>query len=273
MKPLELKNLKSFSAISLVIANMFPLFAVLFMGWDVTMVLFLYLAETAVICAYGVLKLIIVAKFWAIFVIPLFVLAYGMIMLVPFVIIGGISDSQPTQPKDVSKFLNDIISGIIAYSISHGISFLLNYIGRKEYRKMTVETQMISAYQRIIIIFVAAFAGVFLYIIKETPGQFMLALGMFSLPVIAILTITSLRKRREKVSQTAAFGKAQSKITAKRIRIVLIGLAVLGVLLISPRVSILLFLIIIKTGTDLYSHLKEHAAWNKAYPHSENPQE
>ncbi|MBI4835481.1 MAG: hypothetical protein HY811_11780 [Planctomycetes bacterium] len=269
MKSLGLKGLKSFSAISLVIANIFPLFAVLFLGWDVVMVLFLYLVESAVICAYGVLKLIIVAKFWAIFVIPLFIFAYGMCLLVPFAIIGGISHSQLTQSKDVPKLLNDIIGGIIAYSISHGISFLWNYIGQKEYRNMTVQNQIATSCERIGVIFFASLAGFFLYAMRETPGQFMLMLGVFLLPVVIILIVHRLKRKPQEVSIV----KTGSKITAKRIGIVLISLAILGVLLVSPQISMLIFLIVIKLGADLYSHLHEHSASRKSYPHSENPQE
>lgn len=255
-----LKYIKSFSAISLIIANMFPLFAVLFLGWDIFMVLFLYLAETAIIGVYGILKLIIVAKFWSIFIVPLFIFAYGMIMLVPFVIIGGISDSHYKSPQDTVNLINDLKSGIITYLISHGISFLWNYIGKREYRKMTIESQMIASYQRIILIFVAAFAGFFLYIMKETPGQFMFALAIFSLPLVIIFLAIRLRNwlKGEVKIPVHREGNTKPKITLKKIGVVLAGMAVFGALLISPAISMLIFLIFIKTAVDLYSHLKEH---------------
>ena len=122
MSPL-LTNIKSFPAIALVLANMFPIFAVLFMGWDVFMLLLLYLAETAIIGIYGVLKLIIVARFWSIFIVPIFIFAYGMIMLVPFAIIGGLYDSQHRAAgHDPAAMLPDLLKGVITYAASHGIS-------------------------------------------------------------------------------------------------------------------------------------------------------
>jgi len=258
MNPGKLKRIYSLPALSLIGANLFPLFAVLFMGWDVYLVLFLYLAETGIIGAYGVIKLIIVAKFWSIFVIPLFVFAYAMIMMVPFAIIGGLSDAHFKGLKDTSglisnaELLNQLKNGLMVYAFSHGVSFLFNYLGQKEYRSMTVEKQMIASYQRIILIFVAAFAGWLLYMLKETPLSFMGMVILFCLPPAAIFLA------KLKNSRLSGSARPQIRINRKLILGFVIGAVVLAVLLISPAVSLLVFIIALKLGVDLYAHLAEH---------------
>jgi len=265
MNQTSLNRIKSVPAIILVMANLFPLFAVLFLGWDVLMLLLLYLAETAVIGVYGVLKLIIVAKFWSIFIIPAFVFAYGMIMLVPFAIIGGLYDEQYkfAGHHDKVAMLHELLKGVIAYVISHGISFIWNYLGKKEYRGMTIENQMLDSYQRIGMLFIATFAGAFLYIIKETPLQFIVFVAIFCFPPFIIFVIKYLRRRLKgetRVKSLADSVHPKTIITKKRLMLGLAGVAVLGILLISPQISTLIFLIVIKTGIDLYSHVKEHVA-------------
>jgi len=261
MSPL-LTNIKSFPAIALVLANMFPLFAVLFMGWDVFMLLLLYLAETAIIGIYGVLKLIIVARFWSIFIVPIFIFAYGMIMLVPFAIIGGLYDSQHRAAgHDPTDMLPDLLKGVITYAASHGISFIWNYLGKKEYQGMTIEKQMLDSYQRIVLLFIATFAGFFLYIMREIPLQLIGFVAVFTFPVIIILAVNYLRRRLKGGTQAASPApsvRPKPRITKKRLMLGLITLAILGVLLISPQISTLIFLITIKTAIDLYSHVSEH---------------
>jgi len=252
-----LKSINSFSAISLVIANIFPLFAVLFMGWDVYTVLFLYVVETAVIGVYGIFKLIIVSKFWSIFVIPLFAFAYGMTLMVPFAIVAAISDSHFKGLKDTSAFFSDVKSGVIAYLISHGISFIFNYIGKKEYKGMTVENQMAASFQRIGLIFVSVLIGFFFYIMKETPLQFILFITvMFVLPISIIHLVKRIKGKKNALAMAPK--PAKPKMTLKKKLAISGAVVIFGVLLIAPQITILIFVIVAKTGVDLYSHLSEH---------------
>ncbi|HLD36766.1 MAG TPA: DUF6498-containing protein [Planctomycetota bacterium] len=262
MNPLSNK-IRSFPAIILIAANIFPLFAVLFMGWDVFMLLLLYLAETAVIGIYGVLKLLIVAKFWSIFIVPIFIFAYGMIMMIPFVIIGGLYDSQHRAAgHNPADMIPDLLKGVIAYAVSHGISFVWNYLGKKEYQGMTIEKQMQDSFQRIILLFIATLAGIFLYIMKEIPLQLIGFVAIFCVPVAIAFGINYLYRRLKGITpDTPPDPQVKSKpiITKKRLMFGLITLAILGVLLISPQISTLIFLIVIKTAIDLYSHISEHS--------------
>ena len=61
---LELKQFKSpsTSAIALIIANFAPLFGVLFLGWDLFLILFLYWTESAVIGFFNVVKMLTLAN-------------------------------------------------------------------------------------------------------------------------------------------------------------------------------------------------------------------
>jgi len=66
--------------------------------------------------------------------------------------------------------------GCIALLLSHGISFLLLFIGQHEYRHATVRELMKAPYQRIVVMHIAVIAGGFLVIRLGSPLGLLFAL-------------------------------------------------------------------------------------------------
>src|SRR3989338_6348873 len=61
------------SLIALMVANSVPLWGVLFYGWDLFQILFIYWLESAIVGFYNIFKMIIVDKLLSIIFVPLFV--------------------------------------------------------------------------------------------------------------------------------------------------------------------------------------------------------
>lgn len=137
------------SSILLVLANMTPLIGVFFFGWNANQLLLLYWAESAVIGFYTILKMAFakggtdnsrLKPFMMIF----FLLHFSIFMVVHFIFLlylfgSGLSFS----------YLSGIAIQLLVLFVSHGISFLTNYMGG-ENLKATPDGLFFEPYYRII---------------------------------------------------------------------------------------------------------------------------
>src|SRR5210317_129439 len=64
--------------------------------------------------------------------------------------IQGIEATSPVELEDVAILFSTLWPALAALFISHGISFIQNFVGHQEYRNKTVGMQMYEPYQRII---------------------------------------------------------------------------------------------------------------------------
>lgn len=170
------------SAYSLLAANLIPLFGIIFFGWSAFMVIFLYWAENLVIGFYNVFRILLAEKaniIGRIFFAGFFTIHYGMFTLVHgifvFVLFGFMAGMQLS-----SLFSIGIAAGLIALFVSHGISFIWNYLVKKEYKKEEIRMLMFRPYKRIIVMHISIIAGGFLTI-------------FFMLPAIAIIPFIILK--------------------------------------------------------------------------------
>jgi len=253
------------SVASLLLANLVPLFGVVFLGWDVFLVLFTYMVECAVISAYNILKLIIVTKLAAFAYVPAFLIMFYSAMLVPFAIVGGLYDNQHLGQKAFEEFLGNLAYGAIGFGLSHGISFVVNFIGQKEYARMSAEDQLIAPFRRIFLVGAAAFLGAFLIILREIPLAFLIWILFLTLPFLVMATAARVvRFVRGEVRLlppiVGPLRRLAGRFEKRHIKAALGALAVLAVLLVSPVVSMLILLVAMKTAADVHSHLKEHRA-------------
>ncbi len=181
-----------FSVIPLVFANAVPLFGVLLFDWSLFHVLFLYWLESAVVGFYNILKLIKVGGFMSIFLVPFFVVHYGGFMVVHLAFIFGLfapelSHASLFPPRDVVlSLLTAVALPFVVLLVSHGVSFLHNFIGKREYERTNVGKQMHAPYRRIILMHVTLIFGGWLIMLSGEP-----VLGLAFLVVIK--TITDLR--------------------------------------------------------------------------------
>jgi len=168
--------LTSPSTLALIIANLVPVAGTLFWGWDLSDVLVLYWAESAVIGFFNICKIIMIGKFAALFAVPFFIGHFGGFMAVHFLFlytifvkgIQGMNDPG-NDLIDVARLFVGLWPALAALFISHAYSFYVNFIRRAEYRRRTVGNQMSEPYSRIVFMqLVLIFGGGLSMIIGQT---------------------------------------------------------------------------------------------------------
>ena len=178
----------SFSILALIAANLAPLFGVLFFGWDAAAIVLLYWIENLIIGAYNILRMIVVRvksqseQFKKLFIIPFFCVHFGGFcavhgfFLLAFFKLGD--DLNFFAPKDpwlgplvFVQLLVSVIAQlwesrpagmewpVLGLVVSHGISFVRNYLIGGEYLTLTIGKLMSRPYTRIVLLHVAIIAG------------------------------------------------------------------------------------------------------------------
>lgn len=167
------------AAIGLVVANLIPLFGVLFGGWNAHSLLVVYWLESAVVGVESLFKILrakgddhpeelpqmsfndtsvnafvgqakrAIASF--------FVFHYGMFWLVHGVFVllfPGIGGMDPVSLGVVPL----AAAGLVLY---HALSYHLNYIGGREYERTGPVTQMVEPYKRVFVLHLTILLGFF----------------------------------------------------------------------------------------------------------------
>jgi hypothetical protein len=183
--------------IVLILVNLIPIFGVVFLGWKVFPILFLYWTENVIIGFFNVLKMACASPengnspAVKIPLMTFFCFHYGIFALVHgifvFVLFGGIFQEDTADSNLAAAFtsldLFWIIFGILAILINHGISFATNYIGKGEYKKASVNSLMFQPYTRVVILHVVIVFGGFLVMIAGSPEAGLILLVAIKLGV------------------------------------------------------------------------------------------
>lgn len=154
----------TFSTLVLVLANLVPVIGALYFGWDLSSVLVIYWAESAVIGFYNICKILVIGGISSFFYGIFFISHFGAFMAIHFmflyqIFIKGMDSSASVSIEEVSLFLVDLWPAILALFVSHGISFIQNFLGRKEYLNRTAKKQMSEPYQRIVFMHLVIIIG------------------------------------------------------------------------------------------------------------------
>jgi len=193
---MELPKL-SLSLFALTLANLVPLGGVFLFGWDAATLILLYWIENVVVGIYNILKIALVktaspaGHLGKLLSIPFFCLHFGGfcavhgLFLLVFFKIGDSGDLFPKDPWPAHLvFLQMLISVIktlwhnlpngmgwpvIMLFISHGISFVQNYLGKKEYTSFTVGKLMNQPYKRIVLMHITIIAGGVPIMLMDSP--------------------------------------------------------------------------------------------------------
>ena len=92
---------------------------------------------------------------------------------------------------------------LLAMALSHGISFLLLFIGHGEFRATTARKLMHAPYNRIAILHIAVIMGAFLVVKLESPIGLLLALVALKTGMDIML-----HKRSHKIAAKQAAGQS-----------------------------------------------------------------
>lgn len=159
-------------SISLVVANMLPLFGALFLGWSLSGVVFLYWLENVVVGIFNVARMVrstgVVSEalgfrmngrpyvpemkrsliLFFIFHYGLFTFGHGLFVITMF----GWSDVAPLW----------MFIAFCSLFISHGISYGSNFIGKREFERVSAPQLFIHPYKRIVVLHLTVIFGGFL---------------------------------------------------------------------------------------------------------------
>lgn len=167
------------SVTALVVANCVPIFGVMFLGWDVFLILAAYWIENVVIAFYNVLRLHCIdgaLKFspGKAFVILFFLVHYGGFTLIHGICLLLIFGPPSAPAKDLATSLaavwpevsemlaarrQALVTMAVSLFASHGLSFVVNYLLRGQRRRIDFNTLMFRPYRRVIVMHVTVVFG------------------------------------------------------------------------------------------------------------------
>ncbi|MEX2182926.1 MAG: DUF6498-containing protein [Chloroflexota bacterium] len=170
------------AVVALIAANAIPLLGVLFFGWNVWTILIVYWLENGIVGAFNIAKMARAEGDMALTpgtllisgrpassmaklgLIPFFVMHYGIFWAVHGVFVltlPGFGSMGPGGGQDMTAGFDPvtIVLAVIALTISHGVSFWLNFLGGGEYRRVSAAGQMFAPYGRLVVLHVTIIFG------------------------------------------------------------------------------------------------------------------
>jgi hypothetical protein len=157
--------MKKYALLSLIIANLIPFLGIFFLKWDVFSILFFYWLESAVVGIYNIPKMIMAnptQKSHKLSGVIFFLFHYSA-----FMVGHGFFIFELFSPVEIK--ITAVILGLLSLFVSHGISFVINFIGHREYEKVNLSQQMIAPYKRIMVMHVTIILCGFLLNLFEAP--------------------------------------------------------------------------------------------------------
>ncbi|MFK8028184.1 MAG: DUF6498-containing protein [Gammaproteobacteria bacterium] len=178
----------SSSSIALIIGNLVPIVGVLFFEWQLFWLVLLFWLENLVIGVFNIFKMLTCAGSESftqrIFMTIFFSVHYGMFCFGhgTFVVdlFGGELDSIPAALALIVE--NGLQLALIALVISHGFSFVQNFLIRGESKQSSISEVMFSPYKRIIVLHVFIIFGA---LTLQTFGE--TQIGLVVLAVVKII--------------------------------------------------------------------------------------
>ena len=178
----------SLSIQALTVANLVPLIGVVFLGWDAAAIVLLYWIENLIIGLFNVFRMILVKvesrsrQFQKLFMIPFFCVHFGGFcavhgfFLLTFFKMGpdwnAFAPGEPwIGPFIFLQLLYSVVRQlwqsrppglewpVLGLAVSHGLSFVKNFLFGQEYLTLKVNEIMMRPYKRIVLMHVAIIAG------------------------------------------------------------------------------------------------------------------
>jgi len=179
------------SLAALVIANAIPLVGVLFLGWTVFPLVFLYWLENVVVGGFNVAKLLFAQPrqpaYWLgkAFLVPFFLLHFGGFTYVHGVLVVAFFGPKGTRPFDLLTAVpaaiqaNQLGWGLLGLVVSHGLSFYWNYVKSGEYERASLNALMSQPYGRVMVLHRTVLLGGWVVMLLGSP--------VFALVVLVVL--------------------------------------------------------------------------------------
>ncbi len=222
----------------LVVFNLLPLVGALYWGWSAYSLLILYWVENGIVGALNIPKILLAAgpstraSAPKATIVPFFLIHYGMfwfvhgifVLTLPmFMGLRGLSgrlgpdfvpELGPDGVPDVS-FVGDLFApvdlglqwevvawGAVGLALSHGASFVFNYLGRREYLTVSPPAQAFAPYGRLVTLHVAIILGAFVSLSLGGPLGAVVVLVLLKTAIDLALHIREHRTAQARVSPT-----------------------------------------------------------------------
>ena len=145
----------------------------------------LFWLESAIIGFFNILKMLKVNKLLGLFYSIFFCGHYGAFMAGHLLFIFGlfIEDGANTSIpiENVTTLFITLWPAILALVLSHGFSFMDNFLGKKEYETTSLKTLMHKPYSRIIVMHITIIAGGFLVLALKAKAMALVLLIVFKM--------------------------------------------------------------------------------------------
>ncbi|MBF8264444.1 MAG: hypothetical protein HW384_308 [Dehalococcoidia bacterium] len=202
MFKLEFKpaDLKKPTVVILILSNLVPLYGVLFLDWEVFPILLLFWTENIIIGVFNIFKMAICSPAspgqWAakLFLVPFFSVHYGIFTLVHglfiYTLFGGLIIKE-TEIPDLT-LLRQITGGysftlgFLSLFLSHGISFVINYIHKGKYKQANLNNLMWQPYGRVVILHLTIIFGGMLVSALGSPTGGLILLVVLKMAIDAL---------------------------------------------------------------------------------------
>src|SRR5258705_477544 len=158
--------------------------------------MFVYWLDTAVIVFYSVLKVVTVGGPITLLWMPGHLAFFGVFMSFHLMMILALGPTPPGgffPPDVIRELFRRTWSAGIGLVVSHGISFVVNFLGNGEYRHTTVNEQIAAPWKRVLIMHATTFVGAWSVMLFEAPVG---ALVMLAVLKIVVDLHGHLRERR-----------------------------------------------------------------------------
>lgn len=146
------------STLALIAANLVPLAGVLLWGWSVGDLMVLFWAESAVVAFYALARMAVVARWLAIPAGVFFLAHFGAFMAIHFLIIYeffvrglAATGGEPPAYEALAGVFTPLWPALLALFVSHGVSFVANFLGRGEHRAARLAQLAAAPYNRVVL--------------------------------------------------------------------------------------------------------------------------
>ncbi len=142
----------------------------------------LYWCESAIIGMYNLAKIVVISRWAALFTGTFFLAHYSAFMAVHFLFIyaffieglGAGGSVSSGDLSEVSQMFVTLWPALLALFISHGYSFLVNFLGHFEFESRPVNQQMAEPYKRIVFMHLVLIFGGGLSLVLGSPTPVLL---------------------------------------------------------------------------------------------------
>src|SRR5262245_5246672 len=135
--------------------------------------MFLYWLETAVVALYSVLTVVTVGGLFTLIWLPAHLAVFGVFMRFHLMMILPLGP----WPQGGGLFPPELIRDLFARTwgaavgmvVSHGISFLVDFLGNREYTHTTVNAEVMAPWKRLLVMHVTTLLGAWSVMLFEAP--------------------------------------------------------------------------------------------------------